>query len=243
MRHETHVTDLLPGYALGCLDAEETAMVVEHLTDCGQCRTEWEAFQAIGDQLALAAPDAQPSPGLKRRILRNIQSEKRSTQAQTFFSGWGHWFVTLFQPVAPFWAVASLLLIVMLGTSTLMLWQRIHSLEVLYQTQDFQMVTLQCTHVAPEATGQIMISRDGEFGILTVAHLPVLESEYIYQVWLKRNGERTPGGTFSVNQNGYGVMKLISPESLLDCGFSITVEPAEGSSAPSGTPLLESMVS
>lgn len=242
MQHEAHITELLPGYALRCLDAEEAAVVVEHLADCEQCRTELEAFQTAGDQLALAAPDAQPSPGLKKRILKKIQSEKPLPQKQTFFSIWWQRVAGFFQPVGPKWAVVNMAVILILVSSTVLFWQRLQSLEQRYLTRDFQLVALQCTHVVPEATGQIMISRDGAFGILTVAHLPVLDSEYTYQVWLNRNGQRSPGGTFSVNQNGYGVLKLVSPESLLDCGFSITVEPVEGSSAPTGEPVLQSMI-
>ncbi len=242
MQHVTHITELLPEYALGCLNTEEAAIVIEHLASCEQCLAESDVFQRIGDQLALAAPDAQPSPELKKRILRNIQPEKPLKQKQPLLSNWWQRVALLFQPVGPKWAIVNMVALLILVTSIFLFWQRLQSLEQRYLTRDFQMVALQCTHVIPEATGQIMISQDGEFGILTVAHLPALESEYTYQVWLNRNGERTPGGTFLVNQNGYGVMKLISPESLSDCGFSITVEPVEGSSAPTGELVLQSMV-
>lgn len=243
MEHEKHVTELLPGYALGCLDAEEAAQVVEHLAVCEHCQAELDAFQAVANQLAMAAPDAQPSPGLKTRILQQIQPETPLPQKQARFAGWRQRIAAWFQSgIRPKWAFANALVMLMLAASTLLFWQRLHSLEQRYQTQDFQMVRLECTHVVPEAAGQILISRDGEFGILTVAHLPVLDADQTYQVWLNRKGERIPGGTFSVNRNGYGVLKLISAESLLDCGFSITVEPADGSVAPTGKTVLQNMV-
>jgi anti-sigma-K factor RskA len=242
MKQDVHITELLPEYALNCLDAEEAAMVAEHLIVCEQCREEFEAFQTVTDQLAFAVPEVQPSPKLKTRILKNIQPEKRSVQEKAFFRDWWQRFSAFFRPIAPVWGVASAVVIVVLGISTLMFWQRINSLEQFYHTQDFQLVKLECTHVVPEATGQIVISKDGEVGMLAVAHLPVLEPGYTYQVWLIQNGQRTNGGTFLVNQQGYGMLNVVSPQSLLDCHVSITVEPAQGSIEPTGKTVLQSIM-
>ena len=241
MREETHVTELLPGYALDCLDAEEAVLVAEHLTGCDACREEFEAFQTVTDQLALAVPEVQPPPNLKIRILKNIKPEKRSVQEKTFLRDWRQRLSAFFRPLVPVWSVASAAIIVVLGISTLMFWQRINSLEKFYHTQDFQLVKLECTHVVPEATGQIVISKDGEVGMLAVAHMPVLEPGYTYQVWLIQNGQRTSGGTFLVNQQGYGMLNVVSPQSLLDCDVSITVEPAQGSVEPTGKTVLQSI--
>jgi anti-sigma-K factor RskA len=242
MKQDAHVTELLPGYALNCLDAEEAAMVAEHLIVCEQCREEFEAFQTVTDQLALAVPEIQPSPKLKTRILKNIQSEKHSIQKRAFLRDWWQRFSAFFQPIAPVWGVASAVIIVVLGISTLIFWQRINALEQFYHTQDFQLVKLECTHVVPEATGQIVISKDGEIGMLAVAHLPVLEPGYTYQVWLIQNEQRTNGGMFLVNQQGYGMLNVVSPQSLLDCHVSITVEPAGGSIEPTGKTMLQTMI-
>jgi anti-sigma-K factor RskA len=241
MKQDVHVTELLPEYALNCLDAEEAAMVAEHLIVCEQCRKEFEAFQTVTDQLAFAVPEVQPSPKLKTRILKNIQSEKRSFQERAFFRDWWQRLSAFFRPIAPVWNVASVAIIVVLGISTLMFWQRINSLEQFYHTQDFQLVKLQCTHVFPGATGQVVMSRDGEVGMLAVAHLPVLDPGYTYQVWLIQNGQRTSGGTFLVNQQGYGMLNVVSPQSLLDCHVSITVEPVQGSIEPTGKTVLQSI--
>ena len=242
MKEDTHVIEFLPEYALNCLEAEETVMVAEHLAVCRQCREELEAFQMVADQLALAAPEVQPPPELKTRILKNIQPEKRSVPEKSFFRDWWQRFSTFLQPVAPAWSLASAVVIVVLGISTIMFWQRINSLEQFYHTQDFQLVKLECTHIVPEATGQIVISKDGEVGALAVAHLPVLEPGYTYQVWLVQNGQRSNGGTFLVNQQGYGMLNINSAESLLDCDISITIEPDQGSIEPSGKTVLQTMI-
>ena len=150
--------------------------------------------------------------------------------------------MAFFQPVAPIWAVASIVLILFLGGSTFLLWQRINALEQRYQTSDYQFVKLECTHVVPEATGQVLISKDGEYGMLAVAHLPVLDQSETYQVWLIRDSPRLSAATFTVNQQGYGMLKIASPESLLNCAINITVEPAQGSSEPTGHMVLQTMI-
>lgn len=242
MREDTHVAEFLPGYALHCLDVEESVMVAEHLAVCRNCREELEAFRSVTDQLVLAVPEVQPSPKVKTRILKKIQSEKSPGSERSFFRDWWRQVSMFLQPVAPAWSLASAVVIVVLGISTVMFWQRINALEQFYHTRDFQLVKLECTHVVPEATGQIVISKDGEVGTLAVAHLPVLESEYTYQVWLTQNGQRSNGGTFTVNQQGYGVLNISSPESLLGCDVSITIEPVQGSIEPSGETVLQTMI-
>jgi anti-sigma-K factor RskA len=242
MKHETHVTELLPGYALDCLEAEEALMVASHLTKCAQCREELASYRAVTGQLAMAVPDMQPPDTLKATILRAIQPEIHSQSAKSSFRERWQGFVAFFQPIAPAWSLSSAVIIVVLGISTAIFWQRLNTLEEFYHTQDFQLVKLECTHIVPAATGQIVVSNDGEIGSLAVAHLPALEPGQVYQVWLTMDGRQMNGGTFTVNAQGYGALNIKSPQSLLDCGIHITVEPEQGSGQPSGETVLQMMI-
>jgi anti-sigma factor RsiW len=67
------VTELLPGYALNCLDEAEQISVSEHLAICATCRSEARAYQAIVAQLALTVPKVGPSPDLTQRLMKRIQ--------------------------------------------------------------------------------------------------------------------------------------------------------------------------
>lgn len=67
------IIELLPGYALGCLDEAERIAVSEHLAICSACRAEVRAYQAIVTQLALTVPEADPPPNLKQRLMNRIQ--------------------------------------------------------------------------------------------------------------------------------------------------------------------------
>lgn len=242
MKYETHVTELLPGYALNCLEAEDVVMVAGHLTGCQQCRQELEAYRTVTDQLVMAVPEVSPPPGLKAKILRVIQPEIHSQPVNSSLREWWQRVMTFLQPIAPAWNLASAVIMVVLGISTLLFWQRVNSLEEFYHTQDFQIVKLECTHIVPEATGQIVISNDGEVGSLAVAHLPVLAAGQVYQVWLTMDGRQMNGGTFTVNAQGYAVLNITSPQSLLDCGFYITIESEHGSGQPTGETVLQMMI-
>jgi len=243
MSIHNYVTDLLPAYALDCLDEEEFVSVSEHLVICEQCRTELHSFQAVADQLALAAPEATPSTEVKDRIMARVQPKKtRSLREKTPRLPWLQRLAALIQHSAPVWGLASLLLVVVLGTSTWMLWQQTHPqpMGTHSPTDAFQVVRLYCTKAAPNATGQIMISKDGQFASLLTGGLPIPEPDSKYQLWLIQDGQRISGGMFSVTRDGYGSMAISVPQSLSDySSFDITIEPAAGSPEPTGEIVLE----
>ena len=85
---DTHVSDLLPGYTLDCLETEEAMHVAQHLTACAQCREELASFRTVVEHLALAVPDVLPPSGLKHKILRAIQPEIRSQSASSPLRRW-----------------------------------------------------------------------------------------------------------------------------------------------------------
>ncbi len=78
---EEHVTDLLPGYTLGCLDEADLLKVARHLPQCAACRNELSTYWAAADQLALAAPSRIPPPDLKNRVLRRVEQAAQQAAA------------------------------------------------------------------------------------------------------------------------------------------------------------------
>jgi anti-sigma-K factor RskA len=100
-------------------------------------------------------------------------------------------------------------------------------------------INLTGTEAAPEATGLLVVSLDGEHGTLVVDGLAPLGQEQQYQLWLIQDGQRTSGGVFSVSEEGYGSLWISSPEPLSSYGaFGITIEPAGGSPGPTGDKVL-----
>lgn len=231
MTDDLHVLDSLPAYALGSLDEAEARLVAKHLTSCHICRTELSAFQNIADQLAYAAPEAFPSQNLKRRFMEQIQEIKSTRSQNERFS--------IPRRLIPAGGMIGVLLILVLAISNLLLWQRLNHLEVLAGPMGMRAITLQNTGVAPNASGFVVISADGQDGVLVVDELPPLDAQHEYQLWLVRNGSHTSGAVFPVDESGYRGMRIEAPQTLLlYSSVLVTIEPTGGSAEPTGTQVL-----
>jgi anti-sigma-K factor RskA len=234
MSDEAHVLDLLPAHTLGILDPDQVSRVEEHLSSCLICRDESQAFQEAGAELAYAAPPAVPSPDLKERLMTRVQAARPPASALSPAPS-RPWLERLL----PAWGLASLVLILMLGAASLFLWQRVNEIEPFMSPGGMRAIPLEPTDAAPQATGFVLVSADGDDGAIVVDGLPPLDEEHEYQLWLIRNGERTSGALFSTDENSYGGMRIRAPLSLLEySSVGITIEPAGGSPQPTGERVL-----
>ncbi len=228
-----HVNDLIPGYALDCLSEEEKLQVSEHLAQCNSCKIELDAYRRVVDELHEAAPKAEPPLDLKQKILIGVQPKRSSDQSGAVMPAWKRTWTRLIGG-APVWAYASFALIIILAVSNFWMLQRVNRLEATSQP-DFRVVNLAGTDKAPNATGLLVMSHDGNMGTLVVDSLPLLDESHQYQLWLIKDGERTSGGVFSVTQDGYGALAISSTQPLKDFpAYGITIEPAGGSPGPTG---------
>jgi anti-sigma-K factor RskA len=226
-----HMSDWLPAYALDVLDEAEAQQVKEHLEACEICQAELRAYRGVVDELPLAALESQPPPTLKANILSQVAKPAGVQQPKP--SWWQR-----FTFKSPAWGMVSLALIVLLGVSNLFLWRQINSLQDASQ-DTLATVPLTGGETTPDATGLLVISMDGEHGTLVVDRLPSLDESQQYQVWLIRDDQRTSGGVFSVDEDGYGAVWVHAPDPLISYErFGVTIEPAGGSPAPTGERVL-----
>lgn len=229
MATHTDILNLIPAYALGCLDEDELVLVSEHLADCGECRAELQSYGPLVDHLALAAPETLPPPALHRRLMSQTQEPPAQSLPQKPSRNLWGW-------VTPIWVGAGLLIILILATGNLFLWRQINQLA---EPDMLSEVTLNGTQAAPDATGVIVLSLDGEYGTLVVDQLPPLDAEHQYQLWLIDDDQRTSGGVFSVSDEGYGSIEIVSAEPLNSySAFGISIEPTGGSPGPTGQKVL-----
>ncbi|MBE7557211.1 MAG: anti-sigma factor [Anaerolineales bacterium] len=237
MSADPHVLELLPAYALGSLDEEERRLVVDHLSGCSTCTAELNAYQVLTAQLALAAPEARPSPDLKRRLLARLPASPPASSKQTRFSWW-RYLPNFSQKPALAWGIASFLLILILLASNLFVWQRVTRLEAL-RSGGMRAIPLSNTGLVPGAAGFVIIGADGQNGAFIVDALPTLEPDRQYQLWLIQNEQRTSGAVFSVDEYGYGGGRIRAPQNLFEySGCDISIEPAGGSPALTGERVL-----
>jgi anti-sigma-K factor RskA len=238
MSPETHVVESLPAYTLDCLDEEEFIQVSEHLAACAECRGQLRSYQVVTDQLALAVPDADPPADLKRRLIDRVRPSRPSVSPQAQRSWWDQ-LTGPMQRTTPVWGLVSLILIAALAITNVWLWQQLTRPPLLAEPEVMRTISLVGTQMAPEATGLLVISVDGEHGTLVVDGLASLEPSWQYQLWLIQDGQRTSGGVFSVSHEGYGSLWISSPQPLSSySAFGVTIEPEGGSPGPTGDKVL-----
>ncbi len=232
MGEHAQVNELLPAYALGCLDAAEARLVASHLAVCPACRAELRTYEGVTGQLAMAAPEFSPPPDLKRRVLAQAHASRPGVRLPQWQA-----MADLARRALPAWGAISLLLVVALAVSNFLLWQQVSRLRP--QPAAMRTVALTGTAAAPGAVATIVVGADGHQGALVVDDLPPLDERHHYQLWLIKDGQRTSGGVFSVDAAGYGVLWVSPPRPLIDyASFGVTVEPKGGSPTPTGERVL-----
>lgn len=238
MEKESHLLDLVPAYALGCLDGEESRAVEAHMESCIECQSALLDYQELVGQMAYSVPQIDPPPGVKASLMAQVQSGQQTTPATLPHKSWWERLWDAMPRLTPAWLGASLVVIGFLVVSNLFLWNQVRDLRAARE-QQMVVVALNGTGVAPESSGKIVISRDGQYGTLIVDQLPVLDESQQYQLWLIKDEQRTSGGVFSVSDHGYGSLEIWSPQPLGSYdSFGITIEPFGGSPGPTGDKVL-----
>lgn len=242
MNNTDHISNLLPAYSLGCLDADEAERVASHLPGCSQCRQELQDYQELLSQMAYAAPEHAPAPELIGKILAATQPGRKPVPTETKYQSdetvQRRWRANIFWKIAlPAWGVVSLIVILLLGMSNISLGRRLASLEG--SRLGFQTVSLSGTDTAPQSVGLLVISPDGQEGCLVVDGMPALAEDQDYQLWLIRDGQRTSGGVFHSYASGYGVLWIHAEQPLVSYeAFGVTLEPLGGSPDATGDKIM-----
>jgi len=256
---DEHVFDLLPGYALACLDEQDLLQVSRHLPHCPICRAELETYWATADQLAFSLLVQVPPDRLKVSLMKRIQEAEAGSAVPRTDSiaaqeqraapdmradtrgGGGIWqsLANFFRANALAWGVLALLLVLALSISNLLMWQQVRDIRSRVPVDEVNIVKLVGTENAPQATGYLMVFEEENYGTLVVEHAPELDAGYQYQLWLIKDGQRISGGVFSVDEDGYGVLEIESNEPLSSYPtFGVTIEPEGGSPGPTGSRVL-----
>jgi len=218
MSDDHAIRDLLPGYALGCLDAQDERAVASHIQTCPQCREDLRSYARVTDQLVSSVPPAEPPAGLERRLMSAIR--RRPAR-----------FVAWRQPLTAVAAVVAVALI----SGNILQWNGVIHRPGPVSAAALVTATLAGTGDARGAFGTVVLDQADREGVLAVTGLALLDSAHQYQVWLVRGGERRSAGVFSVNEEGYGSLVLAVPADFRDFrSMGISVEPMGGSPAPTG---------
>lgn len=243
MEHDD-VFQLIPAYALGALDEGEVGAVEAHLDGCMACRAELALYEDVADQLALAVPQVAPPAALRERLMARVERPagvavpaRADEPARPARAGFVERLSALFRALAPVWTPLSLVLLLLLLGSNLLLWRQVRQAEAL--PPEPVSVYLGGTEAAPQAAGFIIFEPGSADALLVTYHLPTLEPDQQYQLWLIHDGSRDSGGVFSVSEHGNAVIRLTAIRPVMDySAVGVTIEPAGGSPGPTGDRVL-----
>lgn len=238
--------DLLVGYALGTLTPDEIARVGALLDQHPELHQTLAGLQGAAQQIPLALPDAEPPPELRQRTLDRAvgRSPARGEPARARRTMQGGW------PRRLIWGVLNLALLLAAIAGW---WQLLGAraelnsarTELVRLREQQQQIIAVAAHPAglielngPGGSGSVLRNTDGS-AVLAV-RLPQLEQGRVYQLWLL-SGQGAPisGGTFAVDEQGYGTLALAPGAELQSARqFAITNEPAPGSPGPTSDILI-----
>ena len=211
-----HVDELISGYALHGLDAADQRLVLEHVETCERCRVQLREMEAVAAALAFAAPQADPPPELRERLLEAIGPEV----------------VPSTPPEAPqprprwsWWPRVSAVAVPVLGLAVIAL--AVWNISLRGDIKDADVRS-----VAPIANVGSVVSFSG--GQATVfGGLKPAPADHTYEAWVIPKGETVPqaAGTFA---GGNDTSFTLTRNASAGDTIVITLEPGTGGSAPKG---------
>ena len=228
---------LIPAYAIGAADREESERVEAHLAHCARCRALLADYNLLRDDLLYTVPPVAAPPALEERLRREITLESHPMPSSTARTARG-WFA--FPRLAL--AASAVAIVALLITNAYWL-MRMRTVEerltvqatALAMLAEAPEVRLHGDQPAPQAEGVVYLKPDANLALLRVSNLPPVPPDKAYQIWLIHDGQRDSGGLFRVDERGEAVVLITAPRPLRSYqAIGITVEPATGSPGPTG---------
>jgi anti-sigma-K factor RskA len=243
--HEQFADDLAL-YALGSLEGEEKALLLQHLQDCPACRRELEALRGDMALMGTTALGARPPARSRERFMQAVAREpRRAPTPQPQAKRW--WWVLV--PSAA--AALAAALAVALWIQNVELQKRVAAMQSQAIEQENELVrarevvaTLSATDAlrvtlveaktSPQPQGKAIYVRDRGSLIFLASNFKALPPEKAYELWLiPVNGAPIPAGVFTPDAHGSAtVINPPLPAGVEAKAFAITVEPQAGSSTP-----------
>ena len=249
--------ELLPGFVLGALTPEEAAATAEHVSTCARCQENLAAYERVLDRLGESVTQHEPPPALRLQLLAAVREEV--SPAAVSPAPRRHWW-----PAAlPRWvAVVTAANVLLFLVSAWGFWQAQRQLTLAQEKwqQVFRQLSVQreaLTLLTQPESRRVLLRSDAHQGrgtllletaapqaVLMVRDLPRLQPNREYQLWLVRENTRDNGGTFRVDEQGFGMLLVHAPYPLSAYrAAGITEEPAGGSPGPTSPRVIGGVLS
>ena len=212
-----HVDELISGYALHGLDAADERLVLEHVETCERCRVQLREMEAVAAALAFAAPQADPPPELRDRLLEAIGPEVvPSSPLEARPQPRARWW---------WWPRFSAVAVPVLGLAVIAL--TVWNISLGGDVNDSAVRS-----VAPIANvGNVVSFSGGQAAV--VGGLKPAPAGHTYEAWVIPRGQTVPqaAGTFA---GGDDLSFTLTRNASVGDTIVITLEPGTGGSAPKG---------
>lgn len=229
---DEHVIDDLGAYVLESLEAQERTRVETHVVACEACARLLAEYRGVSGALPLGLAPATPPPAAWIAIRTAARAQTRRGTGRALPS----WLRRARWP-----ALAAL-------AASLVVWNVALQRELVRYRSGPQVealsrrpgrVVVLAGAGQPEANARLFVASDGGHGHMAITGLRALPPERVYQVWFVRAAASpVAGATFMVDARGRAWVSVDIP-SLDDVRtIVVTEEPASGSTALTGTPLL-----
>lgn len=230
---------LAAALSVGSIDADDHTLLQEHLSTCADCRRAAGEYLAAAARLPLALEPLQPSPELRGKLMRAVYAEaeqagRRAAEARS--TAWWRRLWIAVPTARGFTVLAAAAVVVAIAATSWALVNR-------QGAPTPVAVSLAATPSAPSAHGQLVYDTGSTQAVLTVTGLPAPQSitagGAVYEVWLVRPNGTAVAAAY-LNQQPDGTWRAAVHGNI--SGYSAvaaTVEPAGGSSAPSGVRVIE----
>ena len=247
--HEQFAEDLAM-HALGVLEGDPEKVLREHLEQCASCRRELEELRGDSALLALSVAGPKPPSRARTRLMNAVSGEPRLARTRPRIQ-WG---------AALGWLAAAAMIV-----GVAFLWKQNlglrSTIERLAQAVEREKVELEAARreaevlQAPDAahyevlpvglksppppSGKAIYSRQRGGLIFMASNLRPVPASKAYELWLVPTaGAPIPAGVFKPDSRGRAlVINPPLPAGVEAKAFAITVEPEQGSSAPT-TPII-----
>jgi anti-sigma-K factor RskA len=243
--HEQFADDL-GLHALGALEGDAKIVLEKHLQECASCRRELEQLRGDAALLALSTAGPRPPDRAKTRLMESIAKEPRMQPARS--RPRVNWWAALG------WVAAAVMLVFVVGVSRHN--QRLSSTikelsgmveqervredqarreaEILHAPDAASYEILPVSMKTKMPSGKAVYSRQRNGLMFIASDLHPLPPQKAYELWLiPMQGAPIPAGMFKPDARGSAmVMNPPLPPGVEAKAFAITVEPEQGSAAP-----------
>lgn len=235
MDTETH--ELIAGYALDALDDVDRRAVEELLANSEEAREELRSFAEVAAALAVGATSAEPTEGLRDRIVESARAERQVVVPLAPRTGR----VRLAPALAAATAIAATIALA-LGIWGLSLSNDLdHTRDALDRERSVGGIladpTARIVGLSSDS-GRLVVASSGR-AVLILDDMTAAPEGKTYEIWVMENGSATPAGLFS-GGSGREVVAVeapVGPDSLV----AVTVEDAAGAEQPTTKPLVTSL--